>query len=836
MFRNLRTRYAVIMTGLVVAVALVLTLAHLTGFRGSVRTLSNAGTRTMSELLHSFTRERGEAISTFLSEVLVNPLYSMDMLAMHELLRDFIGVPGVEEVLVFDSNGVIVHDGVESIPSYGKPLNDPQSLQTVLAGGGPLVRSDGRMLYITRSIHIDDQVLGGLRLCLSLQQVEQQIEALGGELQQLARDGMAQTVRTVVAVTLGLVALVLLFALVIARRLAGPLSELAEKAVRVGRGDYRVRAGSDRIDEIGQLEQAFSRMVEDLEETTVSRRYMENVIGSMQDGLLVIDAENRINLANRAATNFFADYTGPMRGSAFPRLFPEDLQAGVAQTLEELHQSGMAQQLESECLSADGKRIPVSLSCSPLQPIGPSGGGMVCIIQDISERRRTEQQIRFLAQYDPLTGLPNRALFFDRLHQAMLRSDRGKWLLGLLFLDLDGFKYINDTLGHNVGDQVLHQAAKRLQNGLRHGDTVARLGGDEFVVIAENLAHTVDYIRIVRELLGALQQPFQVDNRELFLTASVGVTLYPVAAEDAATLLRQADTAMYQAKEQGKNRWCLYEKAMDLVNVRRLEMEGALRTGLARGDFELYYQPQIALPEGEIKSVEALLRWRSPEIGLAHPSVFLAVLEEMGLIVAVGHWVLETACQQAARWQHLGSHGIRVAVNLSVRQFEEPDLAQRVTEVLERTGLSPEALELEITESTLMRDPRQVTKTLRELKIRGVGVAIDDFGAGFSSFSYLQQLEVDTLKIDRSLIGQVPDKPEHCAIVRALIEMARSLGKRVVLEGVETQDQLEFARHHQVDLVQGYRCNRPLRLSELEELLIKTSAAVETNGDPQRGQ
>lgn len=513
MFRQLRTRYALVMAGLVLAVALVLMLAHLSGFHGSAQTLSRTGTQAMSEVLHKLIRERGESISEFLSEALVNPLYSMDMLAIQELLRDFIGLPGVEEVLVFDAKGSIIHNGKESAPTYGKVLDDPASLQSVLAGAGPLLRSEGHALYITRPIRLDDQVLGGLRLCLSLQEVEQQIATLGGELQELAHAGMNQSMQTFLVVTLGLVTLVLLLALVIANRLARPLIELADKAASVGRGDYRTRAGSDRIDEIGQLEQAFNQMVADLEETTVSRRYMDRVIGSMQDGLLVVDEQGRVDLANRAATAFFEAHTGQLRGKTFPELFPKELREEITLTIEKLRRFGKAQHLETEYEESTGERIPVALSCSPLQSGAWNGNGLVCIIQNISERRRAEQQIRFLAQYDPLTSLPNRALFFDRLSQAMLRSDRAKKMVGLMFLDLDGFKYVNDTLGHHIGDQVLRQAAERLQSELRQGDTVARLGGDEFVVIAENLAHTDDHVRVVQELLGALQPPFRVEGR-----------------------------------------------------------------------------------------------------------------------------------------------------------------------------------------------------------------------------------------------------------------------------------------------------------------------------------
>jgi diguanylate cyclase (GGDEF)-like protein/PAS domain S-box-containing protein len=832
MLKRLQTRYALVLIALVVAVVLLLTAVHFTSFRNSLRNLSDAGAEAVTDEFLALTRERGVAVTDFLSRALVNPLYDLDMQAMLELLRDIKALPGVERVVVFGSDGRIVHDGLEMLPRYGEVvIDEAQSGRLQRAQGAVIERADGG-LHVTRAIRIGDDYLGGLRLQLSLRAAEQKIAVMEMEFRQLAEEGLRETMMLTLILTLVLIVLVLLIAFVIAGRLARPLVKLAEKATHAGRGDYRILQRSGRVDEIGTLEQAFNRMLNSLEETTVSRRFVETVVGSMKDGLLVVDPEGRVDMCNSATTDFFKAANGELQGRQFVDLFPLDARAHVSRAIDQLRHSSQPQPLETECEDANGRRIPVALSCSPVNIEGWSASGVVCVVQDISERRVAEEQIRQLAQYDPLTGLPNRALFQDRLKQAIAVAERSERLVGVMFLDLDGFKYINDTLGHFVGDQLLAQVAARLTSGLRKGDTVARLGGDEFVVIAEMLKNYEDCAIIAGGLLDALKRPFPVMERELFLTGSVGITIYPLAAEDTATLLRQADTAMYRAKESGKNSWCLYQKSMEMANVRRMELEAALRRGLMNDDFELFYQPQVELESGRVVAVEALLRWRQFDAELLAPADFLTVMEDMGLIVAVGDMVLSRACEQFARWRRAGANLRRVAVNLSVRQFEERNLVECVSEVLQANGLTADVLELEITESALMRDPEQVIKTLRALKARGVQVAIDDFGAGFSSFSYLQQLEVDTLKIDRSLIQQVPQNPDHAAIVVALIKMAHALGKEVMLEGVESHAQLEFARAQRVDSVQGHQFYPALPATEVERLLgcgaVQPEAALET--------
>ncbi|MCB1758517.1 MAG: EAL domain-containing protein [Gammaproteobacteria bacterium] len=828
MLKRLQTRYALVLIALVVVVVLLLTLVHFTSFRSSLRNLSTAGAQAVSAEFLTLTRERGEAVADFLSRALVNPLYELDMRAMLELLRDIKALPGVERVVVFGTDGRILHDGLEMLPGYGEVAIDEAQSERLRSQQQALIeRSDGD-LYVTRAIHIGDDYLGGLRLQLSLRVAEQKIAVMEDEFGQLAEGGLRDTMMLTLLLTLILVVLVLLLAFFIAGRLARPLVKLAEKATHAGQGDYRALQRSGREDEIGTLEQAFNRMLNSLEETTVSRRFVETVVGSMKDGLLVMDPGGRVELFNRAAAGFFKTAAGRLHRRLFLDLFPADARERIAQAIERLGSSSQPQSLETECEEPSGRRIPVALSCSPVNIEGWHASGVVCVLQDISERRIAEARIRQLAQYDPLTGLPNRALFQDRLQQAIAVAERSERLVGVMFLDLDGFKYINDTLGHFVGDQLLAQVAVRLTSGLRKGDTVARLGGDEFVVIADMLKSYEDCAVIAAGLIDSLKRPFPVMERELFLTGSVGITIYPLAAEDTATLLRQADTAMYRAKESGKNSWCLYEKRMEIVNVRRMELEAALRRGLMNDDFELYYQPQVELASGRVMAVEALLRWRRFDAKLLAPADFLTVMEDMGLIVAVGDMVLTRACRQFALWRSRGAKLKRVAVNLSVRQFEEQDLVARVGEVLQANGLTADVLELEITESTLMRDPEQVIKTLRALKARGVQVAIDDFGAGFSSFSYLQQLDVDTLKIDRSLIQQVPQNADHAAIVVALIKMAQMLGKEVMLEGVESAAQLAFAREQGVDSVQGYRFFPALPASEIEQLLRQSAPSPGT--------
>ncbi|HVR71666.1 MAG TPA: EAL domain-containing protein [Vicinamibacteria bacterium] len=422
----------------------------------------------------------------------------------------------------------------------------------------------------------------------------------------------------------------------------------------------------------------------------------------------------------------------------------------------------------------------------------------------LAEVRMAEEKIKDLAYHDTLTALPNRLVFTDRLALAVNQAQRQGSRLAVLFLDLDHFKVINDSLGHSLGDLLLQQVAARLTGCLRAGDTVARLGGDEFTLLLPGVQGPAESERVAGKVLDTLREPFRLEGRELFVTASMGISLYPDDGEDTDTLVRNADAAMYRAKEQGRDSHRLYAPPMNEMAGERLALESALRRALAGDELVLHYQPLVEIGTGRLHGVEALLRWRHPEKGLLWPSDFLALAESTGIILPIGPWVLRTACAQAQAWHAQDLRELRVAVNLSARQFQQPDLAEHVQRALRETGLPPPRLELEITETSAMQNTELTARTFRELKALGVRISIDDFGVGYSSLGTLKRLPIDTIKIDRSVIRDITTDPDDAAIVTAIIAMAHTLELKVVAEGVDTEEQLTFLRGHGCDLMQGH--------------------------------
>ena len=445
---------------------------------------------------------------------------------------------------------------------------------------------------------------------------------------------------------------------------------------------------------------------------------------------------------------------------------------------------------------------------------------------DVTERKRAEEQIKELAYHDALTGLPNRLLFNDRLSVAVAQAHRSSSRLAILFLDLDRFKVINDSLGHSLGDRLLQTVGERLQLGVRQGDTVARLGGDEFILLLPGIARAEDAAKVAEKILETLKLPVPLDERELFVTASIGISLYPEDGFDADTLIKNADTAMYRAKEQGRDNFQLYTHAMNETAIERLGLENSLRKALHHGQLVLHYQPLLDVVTGKVHGVEALLRWNHPERGLVLPGEFLNLAEITSLIVPMGPWTLRTACAQARAWQDEGHPSLTVAVNLSARQFQQPDLVMQVRGALDDTGLPPSSLDLEITETHAMQNAEATILTLRELKRLGVRISIDDFGIGYSSLSYLKRLPIDTLKIDQSFVRDITTDPDDAAIATAVIALAHTLKLQVVAEGVETQEQLEFLATRQCDRMQGYLFSRPLPADECGQFLARARRPI----------
>ncbi|QBE62067.1 bifunctional diguanylate cyclase/phosphodiesterase [Pseudoduganella lutea] len=455
---------------------------------------------------------------------------------------------------------------------------------------------------------------------------------------------------------------------------------------------------------------------------------------------------------------------------------------------------------------------------------------------EITERKLTEQRIRHIAHHDALTGLPNRILLQDRLAQAVAYANRGGRRMWVLLIDLDRFKFVNDTLGHKAGDHLLRTIAGRLRAAVRETDTVARLSGDEFVAILSEHADEALAPEIIDRIMAALAQPMTLDGKEFCVTCSIGVASYPADGTPADHLIEHADIAMYAAKKLGRNRWQFYHGAMNEETRERLRIEGALRNALERGEFVLHYQPQVDLASGRIVGMEALLRWQHPELGMVPPQRFIGLAEETGLIVPIGAWVLRTACAQAKAWNDAWAPGglppLRVAVNLSARQFAQPDLVPSIAQVLADTGLPAACLDLELTESLFVDDVAQAVEVLHQLKALGVALSIDDFGTGYSSFSYLRRFPIDVLKIDRSFVADIASDADEAAIVVSIIALARNLKLRVIAEGVESLAQLEFLRAHGCDEMQGYYFSRPLPAEEFERM-IQSGSTLAPAAEPE---
>ena len=499
---------------------------------------------------------------------------------------------------------------------------------------------------------------------------------------------------------------------------------------------------------------------------------------------------------------------GPLKSGHFPLPAPRP-QTGASWSVPILSGSGAT--LGAFAVACSVRRKPLQ---EELDLISKSSRLAAIAI----EQRQLTDKLAYQAQHDALTGLPNRALFADRLHRALAQARRQGWLAAVLFVDLDRFKQINDTLGHSIGDSLLQQVARRLESCIRRTDTLARMGGDEFTLLLTELHDQQYVLTVAQKLLDALQTPFQIDTFELFVTASIGISVYPRDGKDAATLQRNADSAMYCAKNRGKNNFQLFVPEINASALESLEIENALRRALENYEFQLRYQPQVSI-DGGLTGLEALLVWNHPKLGIISPRQFIPVAEECGLIIPIGSWVLKQACSQAAEWRRAGFPPVKVAVNVSVIQFMRAGFADAVAGILEQTGFEAASLELELTEGVVMNNVEESNRQMRLLRSLGVSLALDDFGTGYSSLSYLRNLPIDTLKIDQSFLVGLQSEPNAMPLLKAIVVLAHSLNLCVVAEGVETEPQLEALRQVGCDRVQGYLTGEPMPADGVTRLL-----------------
>ncbi len=552
----------------------------------------------------------------------------------------------------------------------------------------------------------------------------------------------------------------------------------------------------------------------------------DGVFNHTIEGIAITNADGTIERVNPAFTRI-TGYTAAEAVGENPRILKSDRHdAGFYREMwETLRETG---QWHGEIWNRrkSGEAYPEWLAITAVKNRHGETENYVSVFHDISEIKQSREMLHFQAYHDALTSLPNRHLFNDRLERAIAYARRKNGRIAVLLVDLDNFKHINDSLGHPVGDEFLKQAAERLKRHCREEDTVARLGGDEFIIFNSDLTSDRDAVEVAKRIQRTFNDPIVADGHELFSTTSIGITLFPEDGKDAHTLVKNADMAMYRAKFQGKNSHALFTPALHAAAAERMELESSLRKAIRNEEFTLFYQPKVDLGADRIVGIEALVRWFRPDGGMAPPDQFIPLAEETGLIHPLGEWVLETACRQNRIWNDTVHPDLTVAVNLSARQFGDRDLIPLVRNILDRTGLDPAHLDLEITENMVMHHLTEAVGAMERLKAMGIHISMDDFGTGYSSLSYLKRFPLTLLKIDKSFIGDLPHNTEDAAIVRAILSMAHNLGLRVVAEGVETVPQLDFLHRFGCEEIQGYLFSKPLPAREMTRLLGQKGATA----------
>ncbi len=709
----------------------------------------------------------------------------------------------------------------------------------------PLARFEQRRLVLFRHIVLDGETVGTIYIESDLRRLNTRF-------------------REYTIAFAGTVLATLLLALFLASQLQRPISRPLVKLVKtVGAistaNDYSLRAELTSSDEFGVLVSAFNGMLDQIEkrdhQLLQHREQLEGEVASRTAELVI--ANTQLKRAEEKYRTIFEDAvvgifqtTPDGRPISINRALaqihgyesPEQFMAEVSNIGAELfvhpgrmndlrrvaEEKGVVRDAEVELYRRDRTKKWVLANVRAVR----DSGGNVChiegTIEDITERKRAEERVQFLAYYDALTGLPNRTLVQDRLGKALAGGRRRQEKIALLFLDLDRFKIINDSLGHSFGDLLLQDVAVRLKKWAREQDTVARIGGDEFLIIMTGIKDIPDVAVASERIMDAMNEEFTIQGRRFSISCSIGISIFPDHGADNETLIKNADAAMYCAKEDGRNSFRFFTKDMNSQVMERLTLEHNLREALDKEELFLMYQPQTHVPTGRIIGMEALIRWKHPTLGLVPPDRFIRIAENCGLILPIGEWVLKTACAAAKKWQEQGLPGIPVAVNVSAVQFRQENFREIVRRALHDTGLEPQYLELELTESLLLSSADLTFPHLQELNAMGVRLAIDDFGTGYSSLSYLRQFPVHKLKIDRSFIKAVAVSPDDAAITAAIISLSKSLNLKVIAEGVEDEAQMSFLRDHQCDEIQGYYFSRPLTIDEFPEKLsipLKTFSA-----------
>jgi len=805
MARSLKTKYLLLALGVGAVLALLLGGLAYYDHRVDAADVNQLTYATVAQKLESDLEARAASLSKITASSLAPALSSGNKTAIASIASRLLDLRDIARVEVLDARGNVLFSGGTS-PKQEEAL-DWFALQTSIhsnPASAPAQRIGTLEIWVNRTEM--QQTLASIRTQLESQQ-GMQIKRIRGLL---------------ASITLPLLILGLAGAWFIARQLSGPISALVKSADRIGQGDYTRPLAVVRHDELGDLQFALERMRQKLNETTITKNYLDTVLNSLSDAVLVTSPDGIVKSCNEAARRLLGYDEADLIGKPLVSFIDEVHRHAFDST------NSLLEARETVLRTASGQTIPVSMASSAITTEDPQFQGNIYVARNITERKRAERRIRYLARYDTLTKMPNRMQFQHLLQQAIARARRNQRSLALLYLDLDRFKEVNDTFGHAAGDRTLEILSERLTRNLSKDTVIGRLAGDEFAMFIDDLPVDVDNRAslgtLARTLLDEISRTFYVNQQEVYLTASVGIAICPYDAENVIDLIRNADAAMYHSKQNGGNSCAFYVPEMNAAAVERLMLKSKLRRALERDELVILYQSKVDLRDGRVVGAEALLRWRLPGHGDISPSHFIPLAEETSLILDIGEWVLNRVCADYREWQKTVPTPGRIAINLSLRQLKQASFIARCRGVFRKHDVSPTCFELEVTETTLMTDPKRTIGLLNELYAMGLNLAIDDFGTGYSSLSALQQFPIGTLKIDQSFVRDVAVDSNDAAIVRTIIDMGKSLDLEVIAEGVETAEQLEFLRKHGCYYAQGRLFGDPM---EAKKLLAIMSAQAE---------